>query len=204
MSPRNDVFQAIPFDAPSDANEPLIAAGDAEEEDQGLDEKALSSFKRSSLLLGVLVGFFIQFSTLGAECLAIWGKDFVLKSDTDIAVFSILWSLFTSAMPVLILVIIRNLVTITYSAGSGSEELLEEIVLQLECRFGVGVLAGFCLAWTITDILLGMHAQFAYCLVAIVVALFWYKFMMFMMASATDKKPSSSRRSKSEPSVMTV
>jgi hypothetical protein len=201
MSPRNEVFQAIPFDAPSDFSKPLIAAGDAEEEDQGLDEKALSSFKFSSLLLGLLVGFFIQFSTLGAECLAIWGKDFVLKSDTDIAVFSLLWSLFTSAMPVLILGFIRNLVTITYSAGRGSEELLENIMLQLECRFGVGILGGFCLAWTITDILLGVRARFAYCLVAIVVALFWYK---CMMASATYSKQSSSRISKAEPSVMTV
>jgi hypothetical protein len=204
MSPRNEVFQAINFDVSSDANEPLIAAGDAEEENERLDEKAFSSFNLSSALLGLLVGFFIQFSTLGAECLAIWGKDFVLKSHTDIAIFSLLWSLFTSAMPVLILTLIRNLVTITYSAGTGSEKFLEDIILQLECRFGVGVLAGFCLAWTITDILLGIRVQVAYCLVAIVVAVCWYKFMVFMIASATDSKPSSSRRSMTEPNVMTV
>jgi hypothetical protein len=33
MSPRNEVFQAIVFHASSDANEALIASGDADEED---------------------------------------------------------------------------------------------------------------------------------------------------------------------------
>jgi hypothetical protein len=185
MSPRNEVFEAIPFEASSDATEPLIAAGDAEEENETLDAQSFSSFNLSSLILGLLVGFFIQFSTLGAECLAVWGKHFTLKSETDIAVFSLLWSLFTSAMPVLILVFIRNLVTIPYSAGRGSEELLEDMILQLECRFGVGVLAGFCIAWTITDVLLGMRSQVAFCLVPVVAALFWYA---FMMASAAESK----------------
>jgi hypothetical protein len=202
MSPRNELFQAIPFDASSDANEPLIAAGDAEEEHQGLDEKALSSFKLSSLLLGLFVGFFIQFSTLGANCLAIWGNDFVMKSNPDVILFSLLWSLFTSAMPVFMLVLIRNLVKITCSAiGSRSEELLEELILQLDCRFGVGTLAGFCVAWTITDVLLGMRAQVAYSLFIIAVAFAWYK---MMMASSAESKPSSTHRSTVEQTMMTV
>jgi hypothetical protein len=201
MSPLNEVFEAIPFDVSSDATKPLIAAGDAEDEDERLDEKSFSSFNLSSLLLGFFVGFFIQFSTLGAECLAVWGKYFVLKSETDVAVFSLLWSLFTSAMPVLILVFIRNLVTIPYSAGRGSEELLEDMILQLECRFGVGVLAGFCIAWTVTDVLLGMRSQVAYCLVPVVGALFWYA---FMMASAAESKRQRSRRSTTEPDVLTA
>jgi hypothetical protein len=58
MSPRYEVFQAIPFDASSDVNEPLIAVGDAEEEDRRLQEKTLSRFKFCYLLLGLLVGFF--------------------------------------------------------------------------------------------------------------------------------------------------
>jgi hypothetical protein len=203
MSPRNEVFQAIPFDdASSDASEPLIAAGDTEEEDHQLEEKVFSRFKLSSLLLGLFVGFFIQFSTLGANCLAIWGKDYIIKSKTDIFVFSLLWSLFTSAMPVVILVFIRNLVTITYStAGGRSKDLLEDMVLHMECRFGMGALFGFCLAWTMTDVLLGMRAQVVYSLVILVVAVFWYKMMMGL---ATDSKPSSSRRSTAEQTVVTV
>jgi hypothetical protein len=48
MSPRNEAFQTIPFDATSDVTEPLIAAGEAEEEDHRLQEKP---FPASSSLL---------------------------------------------------------------------------------------------------------------------------------------------------------
>jgi hypothetical protein len=44
---RNEVFQTVPFDASSDANEPLIAHGDAVEEDHRLEEKIFSRFKFS-------------------------------------------------------------------------------------------------------------------------------------------------------------
>jgi hypothetical protein len=71
MSPPNEVFQTIPFDATSDVTEPFIAAVAAEEEDYRLQEKALSRFKFSSLLLGLLFGFFYHFSTLGVKYLVI-------------------------------------------------------------------------------------------------------------------------------------
>ena len=49
MSPRNEVFQAMPFDASSDSSELLIAAGDAEEEeDNRLQEKVVFHFKFSN------------------------------------------------------------------------------------------------------------------------------------------------------------
>jgi hypothetical protein len=205
MSPSNQVFEAIPFHA-SDANEPLIAAGDAEEdEDYRLEEKSFSRFKFSSTLLGLLVGFFIQFSTLGANFLVItiWGEDVVTKSKADIVIFSLLWSFFTSAMAIVILSFLRNLVTITYSAiGGRSKDLLEEMVLHMECRFVVGALVGVCLAWTMTDILLGMRAQIVYSLFTLVVALFWCKVMM--MCFATDGRQSSSHRSKAEQTLMLV
>jgi hypothetical protein len=88
MSPRHEVFQAVPFNgATSDAKEPLIASGDAEEEDSGLEERDLCSIKLSSLLLGLLVGFCFQFSTaLGVPVLVIY---FAMKS-TYAFVFSLL------------------------------------------------------------------------------------------------------------------
>jgi hypothetical protein len=198
MSPHTEVFQAIPFDASYEANEPLIAAGDAEEEkDHRIEEKAFSSFKFSALLLGLLVGFFIQFSTLGANFLVItlWGEDVITKSKTDIIVFSLLWSFFTSAMAIVILGFLRNLVTITYSAvGGRSVDLLEEMVLHMECRFVVGALVGVCLAWTMTDVLLGMRAQIVYSLVTLVVALVWCKTMMMCFATDYSKTTTSARR----------
>ena len=60
MSPRSEVFVAIPFDgATSDAKQPLIASGDAGEGDQGLEERDLSSFKLQALFsaLGIACGF---------------------------------------------------------------------------------------------------------------------------------------------------
>jgi hypothetical protein len=91
MCPRNEVLQAVPFDTTSDAREPLIATSDAreplvattsdarepliatssdtEEEDQGLEERALSSFKILFSTLGVGSGFFIPIFTLGANSL---------------------------------------------------------------------------------------------------------------------------------------
>jgi hypothetical protein len=205
MSLRNEVFEAIPFNASSSAAEPLISAGDAEEEDHQLEEKAFSRFKFSALLLGLLVGFFIQFSTLGANFLVItmWGEDVVTKSKTDIVVFSLLWSFFTSAMAIVILGFLRNLVTITYSAvGGRCKDLLEDMVLHMECRFVVGALVGVCLAWTMTDILLGMRAQIVYSLVTLVVALFWCKIMM--MCFANESKTSSSRQSSAERTMIVV
>jgi hypothetical protein len=197
MSPHTEVFHAIPLDASYEANEPLIAAGDAEEEeDQRIEEKAFSRFKFSALLLGLLIGFFIQFSTLGANFLVItlWGEDVVTKSKSDIIIFSLLWSFFTSAMAIVILGFLRNLVTITYSAiGGRSADLLEEMVLHMECRFVVGALVGVCLAWTMTDVLLGMRAQIVYSLVTLVVALVWCKIMMICFAT-DSMTPKSFRR----------
>jgi hypothetical protein len=100
MSPRNEVFQAIPFDASSDANEPLIANGDAEEADHRLQEMVFSRLKFSYRLLGLLVGFFSQIFTLGANVLVItiWGKDAAIKTKTDIFVVSLLCTFFFLAI----------------------------------------------------------------------------------------------------------
>jgi hypothetical protein len=199
MSPSLEVFQAIPYDASADAKEPLIASDHAE--DATLEEKAFGSFKFSSLLLGLFVGFFIQFSTLGANFLVItiWGEDVVTKSKTDIVVFSLIWSFFTSAMAIVILGFLRNLVTITYTAVAGrSEDLLEDMILHMECRFVVGALVGVCMAWTMTDILLGMRAQICYSILTLIVALFWCKVMM--MCFSTTKQ--TTRRS--DPQYMMI
>jgi hypothetical protein len=189
MSPHNEIFHAIPFDASSDANESLIASGDAEDEDHRIEEKAFARFKLSSLVLGLLVGF----SGPGADFLVItiWGDEVVTKSQTDIVVFSLMRSFFTSAMAIVILRFRRNLLTVLYSAVAGrSQDLLEEIVLHMECRFVVGALIGVCLAWTMTAIILGMRAQIVNSLATLVVALFWCKIMMVCFAYS-DAKPSS-------------
>jgi hypothetical protein len=67
MSPRNEVFQAIHFDASSDIKEPLIATGDAEEEENRLEWKALSRIKFS---LGIVCGFLLSVFHLGSNFFA--------------------------------------------------------------------------------------------------------------------------------------
>jgi hypothetical protein len=211
MSPRNEVFQAIPFDASSDVNEPLIAVCDAEEEDHRLEEKTFSRrFKLSYLLLGLLVGFFDQFAILGVKFLVIttFGASVFTKSNTAMLVISLLCSFFFSAITLVILGFLRNLVAISYSAiGGRSKNFFEEMVLYMEWMFVVGALVGFILAWPMMEaVLLGMRAPIRYgtttsrvifpmyCLVTLlVVTFFWRKIMM--MYFATHIKPSSSRRS---------
>jgi hypothetical protein len=179
MSPRNEVFQAVPFDgATSDAKEPLIATGDAEEEDQGLEERALWSFKLSSLLLGLLAGFFFEFSTaLGVPVLVTY---FEVKSTTNVIVFILLWNLFTAVAPfVFILVFIRN--------WGHSEALREDM--------RVGVYAGICLAYILVDVILGNPAhvvEYTFTFVSMVAVFIWYKVMMASPATDTSK-PSSTR-----------
>jgi hypothetical protein len=206
MFPRTEVFEAIPFDASSDNKEPLIAGGDAEEEDHRLEEGVFSRFKFSSLLLGLLVGYFIRFSILGAIFLgiAIFGEDAFTKPETAIDGFRLFWSFFASAITIGILGFLRNLVTFAYSAvGGRSKDVLDVIVFNMELRFFVGTAVGFCLGWTMTDILLDMRTHMVYSLVTIlVVALFWCKIMT--MCFATEKKTSSSHRSSAQRTMTVV
>jgi hypothetical protein len=186
MSPHNDVYQALPFDVFSEINEPLIAAADdadADAEDYRLEKNAFSRFKFSALLLGFLLGFLLQFSILEIDLLAItfWDENLVTKSQTNIVVYSLSWSLFTMAMVIASLRFLRKLVTINYSAVGGcSKDLLEEIVMHMSFCFGVGSY----LAWVVTGVLWGIPAQTEYALVMLVVAPFWYK--IDVMRSATD------------------
>jgi hypothetical protein len=68
----------------------------------------------------------------------------------------------------------------------------------------MGKIVGFSLAWIMADVLLGMRAQNVYSLVMIllVVAFCWRE--IIMMCFAKNLKPSSSRRSTAEQTVMDV
>jgi hypothetical protein len=156
-SPRNEVFQAIPFDgATSDAEEPMIATGgnaEEEEDQQGrrLEERTFARLFLASLLFGWLMGFFFSMVTadlqVGANCLVVY---FEMKSNTDLIVFILLWSLFTLVAPlVLILVLISSC-----NLGGRSELGLLEADTAFLWYMG-GAAAGICLACTTMDVLLG-------------------------------------------------
>lgn len=156
---------------------PLIAAGQFQQ------------FKNSSLCLGLLVGFFIQASTLGANYLVISvsGEDVMTTSKKDIILFSLFWSLFTSALAIIILAFLRNLVRATYETENASRnEQLDDMILHMECRFVVGALIGVCMAWALTDMILGLSVQIIYSFVTLFVALAWCRLMMWCFASEDE------------------
>lgn len=136
--------------------------------------------------MGVLIGFLIQLSTLGANymVMTMWEGDILNKSKTDITTFAVVWSFFTSAMAIIMLALLRNLVSIAYtSVLKKSEDMVEEMILHMECRFVVGALIGVCTAWAVTDALVGLETQILYSIATLGVALTWCRAMMSCLRS---------------------
>jgi hypothetical protein len=146
-------------------------------------------FKMSSLYLGLLVGFFIQASTLGANYLVVTvsGEDVMTTSKQDIVLFSLLWSLFTSGLAIVILAFLRNLVRATYETENEEQnDQLDDMILHMECRFVVGALIGVCSAWALTDLILGLSIQILYSFLTLGAALGWCKLMMWCFSYPED------------------
>jgi hypothetical protein len=146
-------------------------------------------FKMSSLCLGLLVGFFIQASTLGANYLVVTvsGENVMTTSKKDIVMFSLLWSLFTSFLAIVILAFLRNLVRATYETDNEEQnDQLDDVILHMECRFVVGALIGVCTAWALTDLILGLSVQIVYSFLTLGVALAWCKLMMWCFSYPED------------------
>ena len=135
-------FPAITYAAAS--NEPLLEKSSKQQQQTPLiPPAAFQQFKNSSLYLGLLVGFFIQASTLGANYLVISvsGEDAMTTSKHNIVLFSLFWSLFTSSLAIIILAFLRNLVRATYETDEDNNEddsrndQLDDMILHMECRF---------------------------------------------------------------------
>jgi cytochrome bd-type quinol oxidase subunit 2 len=133
------------------------------------DSSTVNSFRMVSLLLGLLVGFFIQFSSLGANYL-------VSSTNKDGATqasfwwFSLVWSLITSALGVSLLLTLRSLLL----KGSSRERHQDSFVLlHVECFFAAGTLMGVCMAWMGTDVALGLQQHMMHSAVTLTAALLW-------------------------------
>lgn len=199
MSPsqREAVFQAIIIeDGNRNENESTVQQAESAK----LNEGTFGRFKMSSVLLGIIVGFFIQVSTLGANFLLATTslEKYALKTKHDIIVFSVLWSLFTSAVAISILRFIRTMISVTFHAASKkSEEVLEEMIYQMETRFVVGTLVGMSAAWTITDFLLDMNAEMWDNLVVLLACLVYLRVRLHCFAKSL--RESNLREGLSEP-----
>ena len=176
-------------DSISVIKKPLLedASKNADEKVSKIDQE----FKVKGTATGLLVGFFIQFSSLGASFLI----DALLNGNNNSAVpvslsrerlvvFSLGWSFVFGTMGVAILLLFRYLVGLVcdhiLSRNQGSEEEIEEEAemaerwaVSLEFFFAVGCLVGVNLAWLITDVGLGLNALVWRSLATLAVAAAW-------------------------------
>lgn len=177
--------------------ERLLSQGQEETEHDELKIK----FKTYSLLIGLCCGVFVQLSTLGANflLLSLCGDDAIAnQSDSEALLFSLLWSIFTSCLALVVLALLRALVKsildISWSKNTHEDEETrferDTFMMAVEVRYVVGALMGVCLAWTCTDILLGMQSLALYSLCTLFFAVVWSKAMIWFFAKNTTNASS--------------
>ena len=187
-------------------NEPLLSVTssmdyeDEEEEDLfDMQEQSAKWSKCYCLIIGLIIGCFIQFSSLGANFLmtSIYGYDVFFMN--EFVAVSLLWCFITSIMGVCILLFLRSLVVTSFYATTpmndsfqAKEDFIARLIQHMEYHFAIGSLIGVCTSWTITDIILGMKAHVTHSLVTLFVALVWCRLVLSFCGS----KPG--RRSKSD------
>lgn len=148
--------------------EPLIAANSKSQSSPTAfeldDSPMIGRLKYSCLVLGVLIGFFIQVSTIGASFLTNlpWAKG---SSEQNIAVYALAWSVITATASCGVMMIFRSFVEVTFNLTFGRtqsyepakhDRILDELVWYFECYFSLGVLVSVTLAWIATSFVLGM------------------------------------------------
>ena len=161
-----------------------VALEDEDEEQVEQSTLASRNFKISSLAVGLLVGFVVQMTTLGANVVIVetLGEDFVNTSRNEIIVFSLVWSFATSAMVILVLGFMKALVSnffrslpINGSVRDTAETICEDMIENMEVLFVIGALVGVSFAWVATDMFLGMQPQINFSLITLGAALLWCK-----------------------------
>ena len=175
-------YQAVVYE--NKAEEPLLSKEEqCASSSPVIGAELFARFKSSSFVLGIVVGFFIQFSTLGANYLALtlMGEAILNVTQRELIIFSLIWSLLTSTMAIIVLAFLRKIIFTSYLGKD-----IEDIVLHMECRYVVGALIGVCTAWAATDVALGMTGQVIYSVVTLATALSWCRLMMYLFASEQD------------------
>jgi hypothetical protein len=167
-----------------------VAVPLATADDERVYMPLLGRFKFCCLCLGLLVGFFIYLSTLGAEFVAVmlWGREILSKSNNELIMFSLGWNLITTMIALLVLTALRRLViAVAYPAFSPNvnvDDVVSELLSYLEGRFAVGALVGICLCWNITNFILGMRPQIIQSCVILAVACMWCRMTLALLGQA--------------------
>jgi hypothetical protein len=118
-------------------------------------------FSRYNVLLGFLIGCFIQSSSLGANYVltVLYGRDYeqLQEHHNTIMMVSFIWSLLTSSMGIFVILFVRSFLQQTIPHNATLEKTMT--LWTMEYSFAFGALTGVCLAWFATDILLGFQAH---------------------------------------------
>jgi hypothetical protein len=143
----------------------------------------LTRFQQYTMALGLIVGFFTQFSSLGASFLF----RTVVGSTTTTAASNLFWiyfgwNLFTSVLGVTIFLLLRCIVATAWNmtssiAGRGNVVDDSAVIHKMGFHFTVGALVGVSLAWTCTDLDLGLTAQSC---VTLAVPLMWCRVISYI------------------------
>jgi len=161
-----------------------------------LDKCMIGKLKYSCLVLGVLIGFFIQVSTIGASFLTNlpWAKG---TSDQHIAVYALAWSVITATASCGVMMIFRSFVEITFNLTFGRtlvydpskhDRVLDELVWYFECYFSLGVLISVTLAWVATSFVLGMPSTLVDIAITIALPVFWCVSFFVIFMTKDSKK----------------
>lgn len=166
----------------NDLEEPLISKDSDEIE---MKEYSMKWSKYYSLIIGLIIGCFIQFSSLGANFLmtSMYGYDVFFTR--EFIIISLIWCFVTSVMGVAVLLFLRSLLVTSFYATTvvndsfkSKEDFVANLIQHMEYYFAVGSLIGVCLSWTVTDVLLGMKAHIIHSLITLAVALIWCRLVM--------------------------
>ncbi|CAB9502124.1 expressed unknown protein [Seminavis robusta] len=188
--------KTVQTDGSNDLNEPLLSIQTTmseDEEDTAMKESSSQWSNLYSLIIGLIIGCFIQFSSLGANFLmtSMYGYNvFFMK---EFLVVSLVWCFVTSIMGVCVLLFLRSLVVTSFYATTSvnenfkaKEDFIAGLIQKMEYYFAVGALIGVCMCWTITDIVLGMKAHIVHSLVTLVIALVWCRLVMTFCGSKVE------------------
>lgn len=176
---------------------PLLCQDEQNEDpDEALEQFTMffAKIKRCSFQLGFVIGIFVQLSTLGSNFLliAVIGKSGFETGNhqREAFVFSMVWSCFTSLLALLVLSLIRvmalSILRLSPSALGNGEEGANNLVMHMECRFVVGALIGVCLAWCVSDLLLGMQSLALYSLGTLTAAMIWCKAVLSCFSATSS------------------
>lgn len=196
------VFESWIFNTPTEDDvdcdnvfvdeKPLLESSEKGPLDENI--KVLKEFKYKGMTTGLLVGFFIQFSSLGASFLVnalSRGKDLsspITMTREGLLMFSLGWSFVFGTMGVAILLFLRMLVglvcdhILSQNQGTNAdvedeEEMVDGWSISLEFFFAAGCLVGVNVAWLITDVALGLNALIWRSLGTLAVATIWFVFL---------------------------